>query len=90
MHGFDFHRQRPVDEYIIDFLCQELYLAIELDGYSHLLESNQKRDLKKESRLKELRIFLIRFWDDEVFYDLDNVLRVIEIRVIERKETLHL
>ena len=90
MHGFDFHRQRPVDEYIIDFFCQELYLAIELDGYSHLLESNQKRDLKKESRLKELGIFLIRFWDDEIFYDLDNVLRVIEIRVIERKKTLHL
>lgn len=48
IHGFDFHRQRPVDNFIIDFFCQELYLAIELDGYSHLLESSEDRDNRKE------------------------------------------
>jgi len=84
MHGFDFHRQRPVDQYIIDFFCQELYMGIELDGYSHLLESSMDWDIKREKRLKELGISIIRFWDDEVFNDLDNVLRVIEIQVLER------
>lgn len=29
--GFDFHRQRPIDEYIVDFFCSELMLAIEID-----------------------------------------------------------
>lgn len=84
--GFDFHKQRPVDNFIIDFFCQELYLAIELDGYSHLLEDSEPGDLRKEKRLKELGVKLIRFWDEEIFNDLDNVLRVIEITVLERKE----
>ena len=86
IHGFDFHRQRPVDNFIIDFYCQELYLAIELDGYSHFLEESSISDLRKEQRLKDLGIKLIRFWDEEIFNDLDNVLRVIEITVLERKE----
>jgi very-short-patch-repair endonuclease len=86
MLGFDFHRQRPVDNYIIDFFCQELYLAIELDGYSHLLSTSDKSDFYKEKKLKDLGVELIRFWDEEVFNDLDNVLRVIEITVMERKE----
>ncbi|MEX0662168.1 MAG: endonuclease domain-containing protein [Balneolaceae bacterium] len=90
MHGFDFHRQRPVDDFIIDFFCQELYLGIELDGYSHLLEINQVRDIRKEKRLNKFGVKLIRFWDEEIFNDLDNVLRVIEITVQERKSIFNL
>lgn len=86
MHGFDFHRQRPIDNFIVDFFCQELYLGIELDGYSHLLDSSINRDIRKEKRLNELGVTLIRFWDEEVFNDLDNVLRVIEISVLERSD----
>jgi len=33
--GFDFHRQKPIDEYIVDFLCSELSLVIEIDEVSH-------------------------------------------------------
>ncbi|MEX0661277.1 MAG: endonuclease domain-containing protein [Balneolaceae bacterium] len=90
MHGFDFHRQRPVDNFIIDFFCQELYLGIELDGYSHLLDTNTNRDIKKEKGLKELGVKLIRFWDEEVFNDLENVLRVIEFSVLDRREFFNL
>ena len=90
MHGFDFHRQRPVDNYIIDFFCPELYLGIELDGYSHLLDINELRDKNKQMRLNKFDVRLIRFWDEEVFNDLDNVLRVIEIAVLEQKEGLGL
>lgn len=35
MLGYDFHRQKPLDEYIVDFFCNELMLAIEIDGESH-------------------------------------------------------
>ncbi|MDX1592358.1 MAG: endonuclease domain-containing protein [Balneolaceae bacterium] len=86
LYGFDFHRQRPVDNYILDFFCQELYLAIELDGFTHLFDDRNKSDLNKEKKLKNLGIQLIRFWDEEVFNDLENVLRVIEINVLERKK----
>ena len=38
LYGYDFHRQKPIDNYIVDFFCQELMLAIEVDGYSHQFE----------------------------------------------------
>ena len=90
MQGFDFHRQRPVDNYIVDFICCELYLAIELDGYTHLLNETIEKDQIKEERLNELGIKLIRFWDEEVLNDIDNVLRVIEITVLDQKKKLKL
>lgn len=86
IHGFDFHRQRPIDRYIMDFFCCELYLAIELDGYTHLLEDTAKQDLKKQKRLEQFGIKIIRFWDEEVYYDIDNVLFAIEATVFEQKK----
>ena len=90
IHGFDFHRQRPVDNYIIDFFCSELYLGIELDGYAHLLDTSEFRDIRRQERLNSLSVRLIRFWDEEIFNDLDNVLRVIEISVLEQSKVLGL
>lgn len=79
-----------MDNYIVDFYCSELYLAIELDGYSHEDLEIAKKDQRKQNRLQSLGIHLIRFWDEEVFYDLDNVLRVIEITAEDRKKELRL
>jgi very-short-patch-repair endonuclease len=36
--GYDFHRQKPIDNYIVDFFCSRLNLAIEIDGYTHGFE----------------------------------------------------
>ncbi|MDZ7719597.1 MAG: DUF559 domain-containing protein [Balneolaceae bacterium] len=83
--GFDFHRQKPIDQFIVDFYCSELFLAIELDGYSHEHFEIAQKDKRKKKRLNELGVYLIRFWDEEIFNDLDNVLRVIEITVEKRK-----
>ncbi|TFG35719.1 MAG: DUF559 domain-containing protein, partial [Nitrospirales bacterium] len=33
--GYDFHRQKPIDNYVVDFFCNKLMLAIEVDGYTH-------------------------------------------------------
>ncbi len=52
MMGYDFHRQKPTDNFIVDFFCRELMLAIELDGYTHTFEEVADRDEKKEQRLK--------------------------------------
>tara|TARA_R110002012_G_scaffold42418_8_gene115496 strand:- start:44437 stop:44835 length:399 start_codon:yes stop_codon:yes gene_type:complete len=78
MHGFDFHRQKPIDEYIVDFFCNRLRLAIEVDGYSHEILEVWERDVKKNNRLNELGIQVLRFSDAQVLKDMDNVLRVIE------------
>ncbi len=76
--GYDFHRQKPVDNYILDFFCPNLMLGIELDGYSHNFDEIVEKDMKKELKMKKLGIAILRFDDSEVMDDMDNVLRVIE------------
>ena len=85
MWGYDFHRQKPIDEYIVDFFCNRLKLAIECDGYSHQIVEVWEKDNKKTNRLKELGIEVLRFSDEQILKDTDNVLRVIE-DYIERFE----
>jgi very-short-patch-repair endonuclease len=52
MYDYDFHRQKPIDNYILDFYCYELNLGIEVDGYSHeFLEVYKKIQLKKRKCL---------------------------------------
>lgn len=78
MAGFDFHRQKPIDNYILDFFCHELMLGIELDGITHQFEDVYERDMLKEKRMQELGITILRFNDNLVLNDIANVLRAIE------------
>ncbi len=78
MHGYDFHRQKPIDEYIVDFFCNKLQLVIECDGYSHEIQEVYEKDLKKTKRLNELGIYVLRFSDFQIMNDVDNVIRAIE------------
>ncbi len=87
MLGYDFHRQKPLDNYIVDFFCHELMVAIEIDGYTHLLEEVQEKDEKKEKRLNELGITVLRFHDDLVFNDIENVLREIKAFIVKAEKT---
>jgi len=77
-YGYSFLRQRPVGDYIVDFMCKELKLVIEIDGYSHLLDEVIQKDKKKEAYLKDQGFFIMRFSDDEVLNDLPNVQRTLE------------
>ena len=87
MCGYDFHRQKPLDTFIVDFFCHELMLAIEIDGYTHLLEEVQIKDEEKEKRLNELGVNVLRVHDDLVFNDIENVLREIEAYIVEYENT---
>ncbi|QCX00381.1 endonuclease domain-containing protein [Aggregatimonas sangjinii] len=78
MHGYDFHRQKPIDEYIVDFFCNKLQLAIECDGYSHEILEVWKKDVKKTKRLNQLGVRVLRFSDHQIMNDIENVLRHIE------------
>ncbi len=57
--GNEFHRQVPIDEYIVDFYCHELLLAIEIDGISH---DTDKAKIKDEIRQKKLRVLGLPFY----------------------------
>jgi len=78
MYGYDFHRQKPIDNYIVDFFCNELKLAIECDGYSHQLPEVWDKAVIKENRLNELGLAVLRFNDEMIMNDISNVIRSIE------------
>jgi len=85
-YGYDFHRQKPIDNYILDFFCNELMLGIEIDGYSHQIVEVYKKDVEKEEKMKSLGISILRFTDNQVFNDMENVLRAIESFILEFEE----
>ena len=76
MMGYDFDRQRPVGEYIVDFYCKELLLAIEIDGNTNIYRYEEDEIRQKD--LEKLGIRFLRFDDMEVKTNISNVLRVIE------------
>lgn len=86
MKGYTFRRQRPVLQYIADFMCKELMLIIEVDGLSHQFEDVIKKDEIRQKRLEEAGFTVIRFSDEEVLKDINNVSRAIEITVEEMEK----
>lgn len=73
MRGMVFKRQRPVLQYIADFMCQELKLIIEVDGATHLNEEQFKRDIIRQRKLEGIGFTVIRFTDEEVLDNMDEV-----------------
>lgn len=81
--GFDFDRQRCIDNYIVDFYCKELLLAIEVDGMYHDNEETTNKDDIRQKRLESFGIKFIRFSESEVKTDMINVIRAIEGIIID-------
>jgi len=59
MKGFDFHRQKPIGNYIVDFFCNELMLAIELDGESNF--GKEAEDAERQQEIEKFGITFLRF-----------------------------
>ena len=76
LRGCDFHRQKPIDEFIVDFFCPDLMLAIEIDGGTHI--GKEKYDAARQKKLEKLGVRFLRFKDDDVFYSCDWVMSEIE------------
>ena len=81
----DFDRQRPIDNFIVDFYCKDLMLAIEIDGESHY--GKEKYDEPRNEKLKYLGIHVLRFDDLEIRQNLDGVVKVIEMWIEDNKPT---
>ncbi len=75
--GLKFRRQHPLYNYIADFYCHEKKLVIELDGAVHATEDNAEYDKGRTYEMQQLGVTLIRFWNDEVLNDIENVLAAV-------------
>ena len=80
--GYDFHRQKPLGNYIVDFFFQGLMLVIEVDGVSHNQRSVQVKDRRKEEFLESLGITVLRFMDDKIYPKNRDALSAIEEYVL--------
>lgn len=82
--GLDFDRQKPLGNYIVDFYCKVLKLAIEIDGDSH--DYKYEIDAARQKELEALGIRFLRFDDIEVKKNIQNVIREIEAWVLENRQ----
>jgi len=75
IEGTKFRRQQPIDEFVVDFVCFEKKLIIELDGGQHA--QARAEDRERDNRFSEKGYTVLRFWNNEVVENLTGVLEVI-------------
>ncbi len=73
--GYKFKRQVPIDRFIVDYLCYEKRLIIELDGGQH--QEQYDYDLQRTAELNRKGFRVLRFWNHDVFQNTEGVLEVI-------------
>ncbi len=83
--GYSFRRQRPVLNFIADFMCKELQLVIEVDGITHTWAETITKDKIKEEKLTQAGFCVLRFDDDDVLKNINWVIDEIDL-TIERIE----
>ena len=84
--GYDFDRQRPIGNYIVDFYCKELQLALEIDGCSH--NGKGDYDLKRQRDIEEMGITVLRFDDKAVKQELDPFLKILRWNILQIEKQL--
>jgi very-short-patch-repair endonuclease len=79
--GYKFRRQYGLDAYVVGFYCPNLKLAIEIDGRIHLLKEMKMADSERQEYIEQFEISFLRFTNDEVLYEIENVISRIEAEV---------
>ena len=81
--GHKFRRQHASPPYVRDFYCEELKLAIELDGGHHNEDSTHVRDQRRTRELEARGVVVVRYWNHAVLNDTEAVLEDLMVRVSE-------
>ncbi len=68
--GFKFVRQQPLGPYVVDFICREKRLVVEVDGGQH---AENERDARRDEWLLKHRYRILRFWNNEVLGNIEGV-----------------
>ena len=86
--GAKFRRQHPIGRYIVDFYCDEAKLIVELDGGEHNTDRGRRYDSARTRVLESAGLHVSRFWNDDVFNELESLLDAI-FSSLELRRTLH-
>ena len=84
--GYKFRRQHPMGPFILDFYCDEVKLAVELDGGHHSLQV--EKDAARTRDLEDQGITVLRYWNDVVLENTEGVLVDILRKAEELKKAL--
>jgi very-short-patch-repair endonuclease len=77
LNGAKFRRQHAIDHFIVDFVCIERQLIVEVDGLIHELPDHRARDSNRQAHLESLGYRMLRFTNGEVLQSVEGVLAVI-------------
>jgi very-short-patch-repair endonuclease len=77
LNGFKFRRQVPAAPFIVDFVCIERGLVVELDGSQHGEDRALAYDARRTAVLNARGMRVLRFWNEDVLKDLTGVLNAI-------------
>ena len=72
--GQKFRRQHSINNYVVDFFCSSLKLAIEIDGLTHLSKEEIEKDFERQSEIEKFGVEFLRFDNDRIYNDLANVI----------------
>jgi very-short-patch-repair endonuclease len=78
--GHKFVRQEPIGPYVVDFVCRERRLVVEVDGGQH---ANDKRGAARDLWLNRHHYRVLRFWNNDVLANIDGVLEVIAAALVK-------
>ncbi len=82
-HRYHFYRQRPIDNYIVDFYCAPVGLIIEVDGDIHDREDVKEYDKERSDLLETYNLDVIRFKNEEIFRNFKKVCEAIDEKIAE-------
>ena len=83
-----FRRQHPIDIFVVDFYCHPIRFVIEVDGGYHLSSEQKEYDFGRSAELKNWDLKIIRFTNNEIFANIDEVVRKIQMEVELREMEL--
>ena len=81
LQGLKFRRQEPIGKYIVDFVCHEKKIIIELDGGQHSEESGN--DQERDEWLRSQGFRVLRFWNNDVLSQTEEILEIILKKCLE-------
>ena len=86
--GFKFRRQRSVQDFVVDFYCPEIKLAVEVDGQTHGFEEVFARDQWRQKIIEQEKVIFKRYTSNDIFNNLDQTLEDLYQTCLELKKDI--